>query len=266
MANDVIVINGTELAVKEFNGERVVTFKDIDTLHERPDGTAKRNFASNKQYFIENEDYFVAKSSDFLKYEIRTLENKSNRGTVLITKSGYLMLIKSFRDDLSWRLQRELVRGYFELLEQKKQEAQPKSQSEIILLLAQQNVDMERKLTAIEDSQRRTDERIEKVKDILSQPVKEDWQHNTLKEVYDICMKNGIDYATAFRELYAELEKVAHCNLSTRLNHVKERMKMNGAAQSQINKKHKIHVINDDEKLRMMFDIIRKRWALKYLD
>ncbi|MES1049088.1 ORF6N domain-containing protein, partial [Bacillus thuringiensis] len=29
-----------ELAVKEFNGQRVVTFKDIDELHERVAGTA----------------------------------------------------------------------------------------------------------------------------------------------------------------------------------------------------------------------------------
>ena len=42
--NREVKINNTDLLVKEFNGQRVVTFKDIDMLHERVEGTAKRNF------------------------------------------------------------------------------------------------------------------------------------------------------------------------------------------------------------------------------
>ena len=34
-------------------------------------------------------------------------------GLVLITESGYLMLVKSFTDDLAWKVQRELVKTYF---------------------------------------------------------------------------------------------------------------------------------------------------------
>ncbi|OSM07623.1 hypothetical protein MAIT1_05002 [Magnetofaba australis IT-1] len=32
---------------------------------------------------------------------------------MLLTQSGYLMLVKSFTDDLAWRVQRELVNRYF---------------------------------------------------------------------------------------------------------------------------------------------------------
>lgn len=48
MNNQIVKINNADLLVKEFRGERVVTFKDIDMLHERVEGTAKRNFADNK--------------------------------------------------------------------------------------------------------------------------------------------------------------------------------------------------------------------------
>lgn len=34
-------INNTDITIKEHNGQRVVTFKDIDAVHGRPDGTAK---------------------------------------------------------------------------------------------------------------------------------------------------------------------------------------------------------------------------------
>lgn len=55
--NEIIVINNHELKAKEFNGQRVVTFKDIDTVHERPDGTARKRFSDNRKHFIEGEDY-----------------------------------------------------------------------------------------------------------------------------------------------------------------------------------------------------------------
>ena len=105
-----IKINNTELSVKEYKGQRVVTFKDIDTVHGRPEGTADRNFRQNKDKFIENEDYFCLSKSQ--NHEIRGLEIP-NRGITVITEQGYLMLVKSFTDDLAWKVQRELVKSYF---------------------------------------------------------------------------------------------------------------------------------------------------------
>lgn len=106
---DCVIINTMPLAIKEYNNRRVVTFKDIDTLHQRPDGTARRNFNTNKKHFIEGEDYFVRNS-----YEAQNeFEIKAPNGLVLITESGYLMLVKSLNDDLAWKVQRELVNTYF---------------------------------------------------------------------------------------------------------------------------------------------------------
>lgn len=34
-------------------------------------------------------------------------------GLILMTEAGYLMLVKSFTDDLAWSVQRQLVNGYF---------------------------------------------------------------------------------------------------------------------------------------------------------
>lgn len=110
--SEIVRINNNDLQLKEFKGQRVVTFKDVDFLHERVEGTAKRNFNSNKSHFIENVDYFFVKPSDVETYEIRTSEI-NNAGTYLITESGYLMLTKSLTDDLAWDVQRELVNKYF---------------------------------------------------------------------------------------------------------------------------------------------------------
>lgn len=114
MNNQIVKINNIDLSVKEFKRLRVVTFKDIDMLHERVEGTAKSNFYENKKHFIENEDYFIIPKS--LKYEIPTLEIP-NRGITVLTESGYLMLVKSLQDDLAWKVQRELVNNYFRVKE-----------------------------------------------------------------------------------------------------------------------------------------------------
>jgi len=110
--NELIKIGNQAISTKEFKGQRVVTFKDIDLVHERSEGTAKRNFNTNKERFIENEDFFFVKPTDIQTYEIRTSEI-NNAGTYLITEQGYLMLVKSFTDDTAWRVQRKLINTYF---------------------------------------------------------------------------------------------------------------------------------------------------------
>ena len=107
-----ITVCETTFVEKIYEGQRVVTFADIDRIHQRPEGTAKRNFNANKEHFIEGEDYYIVKPADVQKYEIRTLEIP-NRGLTLLTESGYLMVTKALTDDLAWRVQRELVNTYF---------------------------------------------------------------------------------------------------------------------------------------------------------
>ena len=120
-----IVINQTALQIKEYNGKRVVTFKDIDAVHERPEGTARRNFNANKKYFVEEEDYYMINQPD----EIRTLGITRPQGgvpanVILVTESGYLMLVKSFTDDLAWIVQRQLVNTYFKARQEKIKEVE----------------------------------------------------------------------------------------------------------------------------------------------
>lgn len=112
--NELVKIGNSDLSIKEFNGQRVVTFKDVDSVHERPDGTARKRFNDNKKRFVEGEDFYTLSQPS----EIRTLGLERPQGgfpekVILITESGYLMLVKSFTDDLAWDVQRELVKTYF---------------------------------------------------------------------------------------------------------------------------------------------------------
>lgn len=116
MCNDIVEVNGQDMLVKEYKGQRVVTFKDVDSVHERPEGTARKRFNDNKKHLIKGEDYFVRKTDEALKeYGIM-----APNGLILLTESGYLMLVKSFTDDLAWKVQRQLVKSYFKLQKQEK--------------------------------------------------------------------------------------------------------------------------------------------------
>lgn len=117
---EIVKINDNELQVKMLNGQRVVTLADIDRVHERPDGTAKKNFQNNRKHFISGTDYFEITRKDLReKFSPNSEPLKGNPNIIsyLFTESGYLMLVKSFTDDLAWKVQRDLVNTYFKFQE-----------------------------------------------------------------------------------------------------------------------------------------------------
>lgn len=140
--NEVVRIKNHELQVKEYKGQRVVTFKDIDECHERPEGTARRNFNKNKTHLIEEVDYFK-----ITPYEFRTafgeMDKRQQNNITLVSESGYMMLVKSFTDDLAWEVQRMLVNTYF-----KAKEMTPELKMAYGLLAAQSIIDEKNQLIA----------------------------------------------------------------------------------------------------------------------
>lgn len=115
---EVVKIGNNELQIKVYEGQRVVTFKDIDRVHERETETAKYRFRDNKKHFIHGVDYFeITKKNVGANFATTYgFSNKAPKG-ILLTESGYLMIVKSFTDDLAWKVQRQLVNSYFKFKE-----------------------------------------------------------------------------------------------------------------------------------------------------
>jgi len=109
-----LTINNQPLEVMEYNNQRVVTFAAVDRIHNRPEGTARKRFNDNKQHFIENEDYFTVSASEIRTHEIADVNANFHGSMIFLTKFGYLLLVKSLTDNLAWRVQKELVKSYFE--------------------------------------------------------------------------------------------------------------------------------------------------------
>ncbi|NYF21930.1 hypothetical protein HDC36_003406 [Xanthomonas sp. JAI131] len=109
-----ITVNHVELSVLEHQGQRVITLAQVDAAHARPAGTARRNFNEHRERFVEGADFFEVNQPD----EIRSLGLSRPQGgtpdrVILLSETGYTMLVKPFNDDLAWQVQRQIVTGYF---------------------------------------------------------------------------------------------------------------------------------------------------------
>ncbi len=102
-------INGQQLPVHEIKGQRVITIHQIAQLHQVNEKNVTTNFANNKRHFVEGKDFFKTVQ------KAPTKNSLVERERLYFTESGYLMLTKSMKDDLSWALMRELVNCYFKV-------------------------------------------------------------------------------------------------------------------------------------------------------
>ena len=108
-----ITIHQTQLPIVEYRGQRVVTLAMIDQVHERPEGTAGRNFREHRDRLIEEADYFRVCVDEIRRHKTIEISAKAREDITFLTEQGYLMLVKSLTDDLAWTVQRQLVNSYF---------------------------------------------------------------------------------------------------------------------------------------------------------
>ncbi len=154
-----VTINNKQLPAVEYRGQRVVTFSMIDDAHDRPDGTASRAYRENRDRFIEGEDFFSVSTDEIRRDNFYTLSSMARGHVTFLTESGYLMLVKSFTDDLAWRVQRELVNGYF-----RSRQAQPLTEIEMIAAMAADAVRQQKRLTHVEEKVETVAEAVENIK------------------------------------------------------------------------------------------------------
>jgi toxin-antitoxin system, toxin component, bro family len=121
MNSKLIAIADKEIEIKEYNGERIVTAWDIAELHERDVREVTQNFKNVNDKMILDEDYFVIPKEHISesKILIQNFIPNNVKEIILFTESGYLLLTKTFTDERSWNIQRQLVKSYFKLKELK---------------------------------------------------------------------------------------------------------------------------------------------------
>lgn len=112
MADTVFLPTGLALVAREWRDERVITLDDIDRVHQQPEGAAAQSFQENRARYIVDVDYFEFAANSAMGY-MDLAQPQGDDTVIVMTEMGYLMLVKSFTDELSWQMQRILLKAYF---------------------------------------------------------------------------------------------------------------------------------------------------------
>ena len=261
---ELTTINNTEILIKEFSGQRVVTFKEIDAVHGRPDGTAGRNFRSNRDHFIEGEDYFKICADEFRR-RWDGLPQRATEDVTLITESGYLMLVKSFTDDLAWKVQRELVNGYFRVKSTPSQFSSLSPQLQALISIEMRQQEQEKRMALLEANQKQIGETMGKVTAAWTAPLcfGDNWQESATHAINTVVEHFRLNHQMFRREMYDELDRTAGVDLQQRLTRLQNRMAANGATKTQCKAMNKLTIIAQDKRLRSIFESILRRRTLE---
>lgn len=114
---DYMEINGVKILKKEFNGEKVLTAWDIARIHGREPREVNQNLKNLKGKMVEGEDYYLIPRAEINKSNILIQEFIPNnvKNITLFNESGYLLISRTFDDEFSWKLQKFLIKNYFNM-------------------------------------------------------------------------------------------------------------------------------------------------------
>ena len=174
----------------------------------------------------------------------------------LMNKKGFTLLAMSYTGKRAM----EFKEAYIEKFEQMEQRLlpQPKSQAEIIAMMAQNNVELERKVN-------HQGEQIDNMTIILSL-TNNDWRNKVNAILNGIALKlgGGQYYSDIRNESYKLLEDRAGCSINIRLNNRKAKMALRGSSKTAINKVTALEIIAEDKKLIAVYITVVKELAVKY--
>lgn len=145
----------------------------------------------------------------------------------------------------------------------------PATMAEQLLAQAQLMVEQERRLKALEVSNAENARAMETVKDaidiMVAPPVTAgNWQSQMNRNVRAFCMQTGLDFHKTFQELYTELEVSAGVKLGVRVKFARQRLRANGATQTDIAAVSKLSIVAQDKKLREIFNNLYNRMVARY--
>ena len=236
-------------------------------------------FGSVRTLTIDGEPYFVAKDvaeilgytnaskaiadhvDDEDKLNNETLSSLGQRGGWLINESGLYSLILSSKLPNAKKF-KHWVTG--EVLPSIRKTGSYNSLDYSALSPQLQfMIQMEQRQNAIETAVQTTNRRIDAMCETM-QIRGDNWRTATHSIVNRIATASRQEQRAIYLDIYDELEYRAGCNLSIRLENLRDRLYARGVSQSKIDHLNRIDVIADDKKLTEIYIAIVKEMAVKF--
>lgn len=242
---DLITINN--------DGQPVASSRDIAEHFEKEHRNVLRDIDDLRKDVLNFEQMFFS-------VEIPDSYGRPQRA-YLMNRDGFSLLVMGFtgKSALEWKLK------YIDAFN--RMEAQIKnpqlSPAEQLLAQAQLMVEQERRLKALESRAERTEQTMQKTLDIFSAPAvsPDDWTSEMNHQINTLVEQYGGNHRKFRSDRYAELELETGVDLKCRQTRLRNRMRKNGATETECKQVSILQVISRDRKLRPAFEAIIRRKA-----
>lgn len=255
-----------EIQKVEYNGVLVLTTQQIAEAYGTSTDTVTKNFNRNKDRYVNGKHYISlegAEKNDFVDRGQFDRGLKNAKTLYLWTQKGAFLHAKSLNTDTAWEVYDRLVDSYFDKKENiTVSELSPELQMFKSLWDMQAKQELEQKRQAEEIAA--VKQTVTNIKKELTTPIG-DWKIEINSKIRAISIKSGIAYETIYRQMYGELENTAHCSLKRLQENKTTRMKKSGNSNTAIKEATtKIAVIEDNPRLKAIFENIVRRYAVSY--
>ena len=135
--------------------------------------------------------------------------------------------------------------------------------AQMFAMQAQVNLEQEQRLAALESRAERTEQTMQKTLDIFSAPAvsPDDWTSEMNHQINTLVEQYGGNHRKFRSDRYAELESETGVDLKCRQTRLRNRMRKNGATETECKQVSILQVISRDRKLRPAFEAIIRRKA-----
>lgn len=183
------------------------------------------------------------------------------RRTYLINRDGFTLLAMGFTGSKAIQFKLAFIHAFNEM---ERKLTQP-TQAELIAMMAQQGVEQERRLHAVEAKATLIEAKQDNITEIIALNPTE-WRKKVSRILSKIAeARGGYDAHQIIRnESYQILEDRAKCKLNVRVSNKQKNLSLTGAGRTAINKVSKIDVIADDTRLTEIYLAVVKEMAIKY--
>ncbi|MGE8037803.1 Rha family transcriptional regulator [Lysinibacillus sp. NPDC093692] len=204
--------------------------------------------------------------SYFIESEYTNSQNKQ-QPCYLLTKKGCELYGTRMTGEKGTQFATAYIERFNELEEQQKVNftMQQPTQAEIIAMIAQQGVEQERRLNAVEEKQLQLETKQDNIAEIIALNPTE-WRKKVTNLINKIALSRGgfEAYRNVRNESYQILEERGRCKLDIRLSNRRKEMALNGISKSKLDKVTKLDVIADDARLTEIYLAIVKEMAIKH--
>lgn len=200
-------------------------------------------------------------SDEVTKLNLGGLQGECN----FLTEDGLYEVLMQSRKPIAKQFKTEVKKILKEIRKTGSYTSRPMTQTEMLLAQAQAMVEIERKANFALEKTEEMSAKIDSAIDVFTSPSSDNWKDDMNDKINKMCKDNGLSYSDFKGDLYFELENTARCNLASRQARLKERMKKAGATYKERQAISKIDIISRDNKLKLIFEGIVRKYQAKYL-